>query len=282
MKTMFPVRLAAWALAWVWLPLVAATIPPGSSRQVADLGGTMIDLYTYRPPQCEPHAWLLVFHGMDRNADQYRDDAKPLADALCVVAVAPLFDPWRFPGPVYQRGGLAAADSGQGSGAYVERLVEWLRAGQPGDWPYAVIGHSAGGQFLGRYAAATPNQACAIVLANPGSYLFPSLQTALPDGFAGLPDAELAMRRYLAEPIVVLLGDNDVQRGKNLPRGYDDEGANRHERGLNFFHAGERVAAERHWAFNWRLLEVPGVAHNARAMFASPQALKALDALRER
>lgn len=282
MKSIFPRRLAAILFAGLSLPLAAAPIAPGSSQQSADLGGTPIEIYTYRPPQCEPHAWLLVFHGMGRNAADYRDDARPLADALCAVVVAPLFDKRRFPEAAYQRGGLGPADPGPGTGAEVERLVDWLRAGEPGNWPYAVIGHSAGAQFLGRYAAATPNQAVAIVLANPGSYLFPTLQTPLPDGFGGMPDAEQALRHYLAEPIVVLLGDDDVKRGKNLPRGYDDEGANRHERGLNFFHAGERVAAERHWDFHWRLLEVPGVAHNAGGMFASPQALQALEPLRGR
>jgi len=269
-------RLLILWLCCLSLPAFAAPIPAGDGEFTADLNGVSLKLFTYRPSQCTPKSFLLVFHGVSRNAQGYRDHAKPIADGLCAIAIAPYFDKAHFSEYKYQRGGLTSSDSKQWTGPVIEQLVTWLRAQeQQPDWPYSMIGHSGGGQFLSRFAASTPNQAQTIVLANAGSYLFPSLEAHIPDGFGGMPDAEQALKRYLAAPLVLLLGDADIEQDAELPKGYMQQGSNRHERGLNFFQVGKKIAAERHWDFNWRLLEVPGVAHNAKRMFASPQALRA-------
>jgi hypothetical protein len=71
------------------------------------------------------------------------------------------------------------------------------------------LGHSAGGQFLARFAAFAENEATQIVIANPSSWVRPSLDIAAPYGFKGASDAawgEAAVRRYLAAKITVLLG----------------------------------------------------------------------------
>ena len=54
------------------------------------------------------------------------------------------------------------------------------------------------------------------------------------------------------------------------------QGLHRHARGRNVFEAAREVARESGWAFNWRLVEAEGVAHSARAMYASPAADTAL------
>jgi hypothetical protein len=45
---------------------------------------------------------------------------------------------------------------------------------------------------------------------------------------------------------------------------------------VNVFNAAKTLAQERGWRFNWRLVELPGVGHNARKMLAAPQASEAL------
>jgi hypothetical protein len=45
---------------------------------------------------------------------------------------------------------------------------------------------------------------------------------------------------------------------------------------VNVFNAARALAQERGWTFNWRLVELPGVGHNAPKMFAAPQATDAL------
>jgi len=46
--------------------------------------------------------------------------------------------------------------------------------------------------------------------------------------------------------------------------------------GLNVFNAAKTLAQARGWKFDWRLVELPGVGHNARKMFSAPHASQAL------
>jgi hypothetical protein len=54
------------------------------------------------------------------------------------------------------------------------------------------------------------------------------------------------------------------------------QGATRLERGRNIYRQANTLAAAQNWAFNWRLVELPGVGHSARKMFSSRQAQDAL------
>src|SRR5204863_2031425 len=85
-------------------PLAAAPIETG--RQIADVNGAPMVVFTYRPAGCSDPSLLMVFHGIARNARTYRDDARTLANRLCLLVVAPLFDRQVFPGWRYQRGGI--------------------------------------------------------------------------------------------------------------------------------------------------------------------------------
>jgi pimeloyl-ACP methyl ester carboxylesterase len=161
-------------------------------------------------------------------------------------------------------------------------IVERIRAeeNRP-DLPYYLLGHSAGGQLLSRFAAFLPNAAQRIVIANPSTYVWPTREVRFPYGFGGLPDAlgsEEAIRHYLAQPLTIFLGTADVKRDGSLNVGESAmrQGPNRYERGLQVFGAAREVAQNRGWPFNWRLVEAPAVGHSARSMYASPQAEAAL------
>ncbi len=163
------------------LPTAAGT----SGQETAALGDTDLDVFTYRPSGCTPAGLLLVLHGLDRNAATYRDDAIPLADRFCLLVAAPLFDRERFPIWRYQRGGIehdgTVRDSALWTGWYVVKLADWLRRQEARpDMPYWVIGHSAGAQFLSRFAAFIPNQARRIVIANPSTWVCQASQTPRP------------------------------------------------------------------------------------------------------
>jgi pimeloyl-ACP methyl ester carboxylesterase len=262
-----------------------AAIPPGASEQTATIGGVPLQVFTYRPQGCAVSGVLLVFHGLGRNASGYRDDARPLADRLCMVVAAPLFDEKRFPTWRYQRGGIVhdgkVEPAESWTVGFVPGLVAWVRAAeQRPELPYALIGHSAGGQFLSRVAAFAPGAATRIVIANPSTWVLPSLEKPAPFGFGGVyapPQDEAALRRYLAAPVTVLLGQEDTG-SKNLAVGDEAEaqGGTRLARGQNAFRQAEAVAKAHGWPFNWRLAFVPGVGHSAGLMFCSAQALEAL------
>ncbi|TCW87309.1 hypothetical protein C5O80_05150 [Burkholderia sp. SRS-46] len=265
------------------------TIAPGAAAVTARIAGVDLPVFTYRPAQCTPATLLVVFHGVQRNGTAYRDHAIPLAERLCAIVVAPQFDAARFPRDVYQYGGASVAhglsrDPRQPR-ALVAPLVGWARQASAIAAPRVVLlGHSAGAQFLDRVAAYGAPDVARIVIANPSTWVMPSVTDAAPFGFGGLGaarDADDALRAYLAQPVTVLLGTADIGN-RHLVHGRmaDAQGPTRHARGLVAFQAA-RAAAERHgWAFNWRLVEVPGVGHDATRMFASPEAFGAVQDLR--
>jgi dienelactone hydrolase len=261
----------------------AAPIPPGSGEQDARLGNTVLHVFTYRPNCAEPSI-LLVFHGVSRNADDYRDHARPLADKLCMIVVAPLFDKERFPSWRYQYGGIVrrhqVQDPRDWTGRLVVDLMAWVRGQEGRNRPVFMIGHSAGGQFLSRLAAFVPTDAVRIVITNPSTHVLPNLETAAPFGFGDVYSGEKAtaqLRRYLATPVTIFLGEEDVgdKDLTNTPEA-QAQGATRLERGLNTFKEGQRTAKANGWTFNWRLVEVPGVGHSSTKMFRSEAALRAL------
>ena len=263
----------------------ADAIPGGNGHQTATINGVPLQVFTYRPDGCAITGMLLVFHGLGRNVEGYRNDAIPLGQRLCMLVVAPLFDEQRFPTWRYQRGGIVNDGKLQPAQDwtvnFVPALVAWVRRqeNRP-DLPYDLIGHSAGAQFLSRVAAFVPLSATRIVIANPSTWVLPSLDTPAPYGFGGVfpqPQAEDALHRYLAAPITVLLGEEDTG-SQDLADSKEAEaqGGTRLARGQNAFHAAQAAAKQHGWPFNWRLALVPGVGHTARGMLGSKQAFDAL------
>lgn len=168
-----------------------------------------------------------------------------------------------------------------------------------------LAGHSAGGQFVQRYAAVGRGQspllkrgiAIRYVVANPSSYLYFDAQRPVATGdqpcanfdrweyglSGGLPPyveqpvspPELE-KRYLARDVVYLLGMDDTDPNhKELDRscGAEKQGPTRLSRGLNYV-AHLRSQDEAH--FGQRVIEVPGVAHSSSRMYASTCGMAAL------
>ena len=265
--------------------VVDGAIPPATGEQMATVAGQPFEVFTYRPSGCELAGILVVFHGVDRNANNYRDDVIPVAQHDCLLTVAPLFEDARFPGWSYQRGGIVHDGKLQPEAAWTTALVPgfvaWAqaRAGRL-DLPYFLIGHSAGAQFLSRVAAYQRGQAKRFVIANPSTWVRASLDVAAPYGFGPpFPPAEAAaaLRRYLGLPITVLLGAEDTgSRNLAVSEQAEAQGATRVARGQTVFAEAEQTARSHGWPFNWRLSILPGVGHNARRMLAAPGAFEGL------
>jgi hypothetical protein len=262
-----------------------SAIPPGAGEQTADLGGTRLEVFTFRPAGCRVSEALLVFHGLERDARAYRDDAIPLGQRFCMLVIAPLFDKTRFPTWRYQRGGIVHGGVVQPRESWtvnlVAQLVSWVRRKENDmQLAYSLIGHSAGGQFLSRVAAFTDNDAVQTVIANPSTWVRPRLDIAAPYGFGGIGEGALSaamLKHYLAAKITVLLGEEDVgSRNLATNEEAEEQGATRLARGQNVFREAAATARTNGWAFNWRLAMVPGAGHNARTMFGSDQAFNAL------
>ncbi len=278
-----PVFLLAAALAGIAAP----PVPTGAARFGVEVSGRKIVVLTYKPAGYRDGPLILVFHGLWRNAEDYRDRARGLADRSGALIAAPEFDEERFPYRKFTRGGILREDGSIAPRAdwtweLVPEIAEALRRreGRP-DAPYYLIGHSAGGQFVDRLNGFVAPGARGSVSANPGSYLLPTRDEPFPYGFGGLPDDladDAAIGRYLARPLTIYLGTDDVRRDDDLDTSpeADRQGRTRLERGRATFEAARALAERRGWTFGWRLVEARGIGHDALAMLEDPACLAAL------
>ncbi len=262
-------------------------LPIGPGKVEMPNGSEPITLFTYKPPTYKGGPLLVVCHGVQRNAEDYRNFAITMAERFGVIVVAPLFDNARFPSARYQRGGLVGKEGKAQAPelwtySIIPKVVAHVRAmeEQPA-LPYYLIGHSAGGQFLVRMAAFLPEGPVRIVAANAGSHLFPTKDQDFGYGFGGLPPElsnDEVLRRYLAAPLTLYQGTGDVLPSNNFdqsPAGMK-QGSNRLARGRAAFDYAQKLAKERGWAFHWRKVETPDIGHQAAYMFAAKEVEDAL------
>lgn len=275
------------ALFWVFsLSVVAQSIPVGASRIVYENQGEPLTLHTYRPPTYAGGPLILVFHGVKRNAEDYRNFAITLAERFRAIIITPEFDSTRFPSARYQRGGLMKGKQAQPTAAWtytmVPGIVSFARKAMGNDTlPYFLIGHSAGGQFLVRMAAFLPGEARRIVASNPGSDLFPTRDQPFGYGFGGLPESlsdDRVLKAYLAAPLTLYLGTDDIYPRPSFDDSPDGmrQGQHRLERGRNCYAFAKALAQQKGWPFNWRKVETPGIGHDAAFMFAAKEVEDAL------
>jgi pimeloyl-ACP methyl ester carboxylesterase len=193
--------------------LSAGAMPLPTGYDQMDVGNytNAVTVYTYKPRSYSNGPLLIVMHGMLRDAELYCSHAVPLADRYHLLVAAPYFDTNRFPPAAYNLGGVVRHQTLQPRESWTYQwILETVKAirereGNPA-LPYYLIGHSAGAQFVMRYAAFMPPGAERIVAANPGSDLFPRTDWKFGYGFGGLPPElgdEAALQRYLAAPLTL-------------------------------------------------------------------------------
>jgi pimeloyl-ACP methyl ester carboxylesterase len=283
---LFLIVLAA-ILSLAAIRATAAQIPTGFSKIEAGSGTNAITVFTYKPKTYSNGPLVVVFHGLLRNAEDYCRFAVPLAERFNALIAAPLFATNRYSNDEYQRGGVIQKGGVQPRENWtflrVPEIISAVRERERNPTlPYYFLGHSGGGQFLMRLAALYPMDAKRIVAANPGSDLFPRRDWKFGYGFGGLPKElsdDAALQRYLAAPLTLYLGLADTDpKHPELDRSAAAklQGKFRLERGCACFEFARKLAQERGWRFNWRKVEVPGIAHDGKAMLAAKEAGDAL------
>eukprot|EP00658_Telonema_sp_P-2_P060983 TRINITY_DN49755_c0_g1_i1.p1 TRINITY_DN49755_c0_g1~~TRINITY_DN49755_c0_g1_i1.p1 ORF type:complete len:334 (-),score=78.95 TRINITY_DN49755_c0_g1_i1:252-1253(-) len=165
---------------------------------------------------------------------------------------------------------------------------------------YNLFGHSAGAQFAHRFllfmgAAAVhglvaPLRVSRCISANAGWYTMPEIPPVyrLPYGMLGFPPELVgggagsdevqvisqAVSCWLAQPLLLLLGEQDIDPKKPSPKVWRDtdqanaQGLHRFERGHSFFGAAQRAAENLGTECNWEMATVPTVGHHGGAMSA--------------
>jgi pimeloyl-ACP methyl ester carboxylesterase len=232
----------------------------------------------YRPARHGPgDEVVFVQHGMLRNGDDYRDFWIEAAERYNLLIVAPTFGNDHFPKAEGYNNGLVIGEDGG-----VAHAADWLyavparvlaalrAAGVTRRDKVRLFGHSAGGQFVHRLLATQADAPFAVAFAaNSGWYTLPTLERAFPEGLGGLALGEAELARWLAWPMVIFAGDQDiVTDDPNLPAQPEAlaQGPMRYARAQFMLDFGKAEAARRGLPCNWSLVTVPGIGHDGAAM----------------
>ncbi|WP_293794916.1 hypothetical protein [uncultured Bosea sp.] len=241
-----------------------------------DLLPATIAVSSYAPPACaaKPCPLLIAVHGMGRNAKGARDAWKAAADQAGFLVLAPRFDSDQFPSRLFQQGGVRGEpDKAKWTFGLIERLFDAARAsGRVSGDTYTLFGHSAGAQFVHRMLLLMPEARIATAaVGNAGYYTLPALQgeRAYPYSLKGTPATDATLARAFAKPMLVMLGDQDIDPNHhqlNKSRGAEEQGATRFARGQHFMAAAKDEARRLGVPLHWREIDVPGVAHQQSRM----------------
>ncbi len=227
---------------------------------------------------------VIVMHGVNRDADRYRDEWAGLARRYGFIAVCPQFGTADFPGALgYNTGYFTTADGAprpraQWSFAAIEPLFDDVRARFGTDAArYTIYGHSAGSQFVHRYVLFTPEARIErAIAANAGWYTMPDTDIAFPYGLGATPIGAAGLAAALGKPLTVLLGTADTDRQdpdlRKTPEA-DAQGFHRFERGQAFHARGQDAAMAAGVPFGWNIQFVPGIAHSNAGMAKAAAAL---------
>ncbi len=238
-----------------------------------------VTVWTFIPEGCLPDcAVQYVFHGVERNGEEYLGNWIGFAKAGRFIVVVPEFSRRHYPkGADYSLGRvLDEPEPEKRAFAVPDHLFEYLKARlQLHAETYRAFGHSAGGQFVQRWLLFRPDSHASIIIAaNPGWYTMPEWNPektpfSFPFSLIGSPIGQEQLQQALSRRFTLMLGERDIDpRDKNLnrSRGASAQGVHRLERGQTFFAAARDAARRLGISFVWDLVVVPGARHDNAAM----------------
>lgn len=237
-----------------------------------------LEVNFYRPARHQPEDEVVfVQHGMLRNGDDYRDFWIDAAERHNLLIVAPTFGNEHYPKAEGYNNGLVVAEDGDIAAeddwlyAVPARVLAALRqAGVTRRDKVKLFGHSAGGQFVHRLLATQAETPYEVAFAaNSGWYTLPTLERRFPEGLGGLGLGVAELARWLAWPMVIFAGDQDiVTSDPNLPAQAEAlaQGPMRYARAHFMLDFAKAEAARRGLPCNWALIIVPGIGHDGAAM----------------
>jgi len=243
-----------------------------------DWSGPSMRVYASRPAGLAgDRPVVFVMHGVNRNADDYRDQWHDLAMKHNFLLIVPEFSQENFPGSKgYNLGNLVdskgkARPKRSWSYSAIEPIFDDVRRRfRMKTDRYSLYGHSAGSQFVHRFIFHVPSaRVSQIVSANAGWYMMPDFQVAYPYGLGGSVITPEMLASAMQLPVTILLGDQDIDPDHpNLRRAPEAmaQGAYRLARGQAFFRQAQDYAGRTGIPFNWSLELVPGADHDNKLM----------------
>ncbi|NGF56841.1 alpha/beta hydrolase [Parapedobacter sp. SGR-10] len=268
-----------------------------ATNDLNDAGGGSFT-YVYEPLNSRPiKVWfytprdapkdvpiLFIMHGVERNGQTYRNNWVNLARENNWLIIAPEYSTAAYPGSRYYNVGNVFSGSGGTSGTLnpedqwtfstIEAIFDHVVAEIGGtQQTYNIYGHSAGSQFVSRMVTlkSEPMRLNRAIFANAGWYTLLDVGTAYPYGISNLGLTDEQINRALAQDVVILLGEADVNVDDNLNTDPPAmaQGPHRFARGHYYFNYHKELAASRGVSFGWKLATVPGAGHSNRSMAPS-------------
>jgi poly(3-hydroxybutyrate) depolymerase len=268
--------IAAAAVTPVWAH--AATLVPGAGRFEFQQHGKLVPVWYYLPEAARADSpILIVMHGVNRDADRYRDEWIGHAKTHGFILIAPEFSRKSFPGEEgYNLGGMVDAQgrtqpSAQWTFSFIEPIFDAVKAATENrSARYFLYGHSAGAQFVHRFMCFMPDARVAkAVAANAGWWTLPDPTVDFPYGLRGSTLDSRALKLVLQRPLVVLLGTADTDPNhvhlRRTPEALA-QGPHRFARGNFFYASAARSAKALGVPLGWQLAAAPGVGHSDRGM----------------
>jgi len=244
-----------------------------------------IRLFYFVPADANQYSPLVfVFHGVERNAMDYRNALINKARAYNFILVAPEFSEDAFPtSNAYQLGNLFADGEAPQPGqlkpreawtfSLIPKIIDFVKLRVPSKRnDVSFIGHSAGAQFLHRLLLFMPElQVDKAVVSAAGWYTLPDESVVFPYGIEATSLQRPNVTQFFARRILVQVGqlDNDPNAPflrRNAPS--DLQGTNRLERAQYFFERSRQLAQNQQSAFVWSFHPIPGLNHNYSAALA--------------
>lgn len=266
------------------VPATAQPATGAGEHQFTPSMNPALTVFTYVPRNATGQSPVVfVLHGLLRRGADVRDAWIANADRYGFIVVTPQFDNVAYKGSInYNVGRVMTAGRVNAPQSWsfqvIEEVFDDVRKRLALDVTgYALFGHSAGGQFVHRFAQLmTASRAQRYVAANSGWYTWMDSTVRYPWGLGGLdvkPEEECSA---FSRPLTLLLGELDSDPNHDqLNRDAESmkQGAHRLERGKNFFAASQIRAKQLNCAFKWQLHTVRGVGHEFDRMGAAAAAI---------
>ncbi|MEW5867865.1 MAG: alpha/beta fold hydrolase [Chloroflexota bacterium] len=277
------------------LPEPPMALEPGQAVEGEDVFGAF---YAYVPIPVPEHPEILVLaHGTppenetaESNAQYYLANWIDFAEKHGFILIAPAFNQEDFSsrqGDHALSGYRGLFGREIGADEWVLRLVKgYQQALGLASEPFYLYGHSAGGQFAGRFLVAHPEAIKRAVITSAATYPQPTTQVAWPFGMGELHaeiewDAEITRRvdivpdqqKWLAAtqvPLTVIVGLNDTAE---LPAALipGQKGKNRYTIARNWIRDMAAFAEANGLESHFNLEIIPGQGHSMLGLISYSQ-----------
>jgi pimeloyl-ACP methyl ester carboxylesterase len=217
----------------------------------------------------------------------------PFAEEMGLILITPAFDQENYGGEGGPAGGYRGLFGRKvRADEFLNSIInQYQLLSDKFDGRFYLYGHSAGGQFAGRYMVMHPDRILGGVISAAGSFAYPNPDWAWGNGMGPL---KRAMRWPGADkdtlvdikpdpvgwvkagglPISIVVGAIDLDLTADYSKKSDQKGDNHVERAQSWFEDMKELCKKHKQAFHMQLVIVPKAGHSSRGL--TPASMRAI------